>query len=124
LGYLNKRLQSFKYAINGLSHLFKDEPNARIHLGAAILVVLAGLLLDLDEVEWLWISVSIASVFIAELINTAIENLADAITLQRNNKIKKAKDMGAAAVLISALFSIGVAVIILGPKIFHILFHL
>ena len=124
MGYLNKRLQSFKYAINGLGHLFKDEPNARIHLVASILIVLVGLSLNLDEVEWLWISMAIAAVFITELINTSIENLADAITLERNNKIKKAKDMCAAAVLLSALFSILVAAIILVPKFFHILTQL
>jgi len=56
-------------------------------------------------------------VLTAEIINTAIENIADFLTIENNNKIKTIKDLSAAAVLISALTALIIALIIFLPKI-------
>lgn len=118
---MKKRLKSFQYAFNGLRVLFYEEANARIHLVAAIAVILLGLLLKITAPEWLIILFCIALVFICEIINTAIENLCDFISPEKHELIKKTKDLAAAAVLIAAVFSVVVGLIIFLPKVFVLL---
>src|SRR5437868_4317504 len=103
---LKKRLQSFKFAFNGLILLFRSEHNARIHFVAAIIAITAGYLLHISHWEWMAIFLSIALVFITELINSSIEHFADKVSPQQDGTIGKAKDLAAAAVLVAAIFSI------------------
>lgn len=112
-----KRLKSFSYAFNGLKILLKEEHNARIHLTIAILVVIVGFVLKISLLEWMGILLSMAFVFSLELINSSIENLADFVSPEKQELIKKAKDLAAAAVLIAAFFSVIVGLLIFGPKI-------
>ncbi|MCU4176165.1 diacylglycerol kinase [Carboxylicivirga sp. N1Y90] len=111
------RLKSFGYAFKGFVCLFK-ETNAIIHLIAAVIVVVISSILHISSSEWLWITLSICLVFMAESFNTAIEYLADEITSDRNKNIGRAKDLGAAATLMTAIFAVVVASIILFPKLF------
>lgn len=112
-----QRLKSFAYAFNGLKTLLKEEHNARIHLVAAIIVVIAGVRLKLSSLEWVAIVFAIAFVLIAEIINTSIENIADFISPAKHDQIKKIKDLAAAGVLISALSALIVGAIIFLPKV-------
>ena len=116
MNYFKSRIKSFSYALKGFKWLLQ-EPNALIHLVAAVIVVLLSFYLAISTAEWLWIILAIVLVFITEILNTAIENLADAVTKDENTLIGKAKDLGAAATLLAALFSIVVAFIIFFPKI-------
>ncbi len=114
---IGKRLKSFVYAFNGLKVLFKEEHNARIHLVAAFCVILLGWFLELSALEWVAISLAIGAVFAAELFNSALENLADHLAPERHEKVKKVKDMAAAAVLVVAMVSLLIACLIYLPKI-------
>lgn len=118
---LRKRLRSFKYAFNGLKILLLEEHNSRIHLIAAILALALGWFLKLSSTEWVLICLVIGAVFTAELFNSAIENLADFISPGKNEKIKKAKDLAAGAVLVSALAALIMACVIFLPKILLLL---
>ena len=112
-----KRLESFKYAFNGLRILIKEEHNARIHLFAAICVIIAGVLLKISVYEWIAVIFSIGLVFSTEIINSSIENIADFISPEKHETIKKIKDLSASAVLISAIAALIVGLIIFIPKI-------
>jgi diacylglycerol kinase (ATP) len=114
---ISKRLKSFVFAFNGLRILFSEEHNARVHLIATIIVISASIFYKLNTYEWIAIIFSIGIVFIAEIFNTAIENIADFLTTEKNDKIKIIKDLSAAAVLISALISFTIGLIIFLPKI-------
>ena len=114
---ISKRLKSFVFAFNGLKILFSEEHNARVHLIATIIVISASIFYKLNTYEWIAIIFSIGIVFITELFNTAIENIADFLTTEKNDKIKIIKDLSAAAVLISALISFTIGLIIFIPKI-------
>lgn len=114
---LTKRLKSFVYAINGIKTLVKEEHNSWIHLLAAGIVIIGANYFKLNTFEWVAIIISIGVVFTAELVNTAIENIANFLTTENNNKIKIIKDLSAAAVLISALMSLIIGAIIFLPKI-------
>lgn len=114
---ISKRLKSFVFAFNGLRILFNEEHNARIHLFAALVVIMAGLIFKLNSYEWMAIIFSIGLVFTTEIINTAIENIADFLTTEKNDKIKTIKDLSAAAVLVSTLMAVGIGVLVFLSKI-------
>lgn len=113
-----KFYHSVKHACEGIITVFKEERNFRFELICLSLVIIAGLIFHLSSFEWLWVLASSAVVLIAESANTSIENLTDlASGLKPNPFAKKAKDIAAGMVLISAIFSVIVALIIFIPKI-------
>jgi diacylglycerol kinase len=111
------RLKSFGFAINGLRSLLKNEHNSRIHLFAALVVLISGLLLKINLSEWVLVTIVIGLVFVTELINSAIESLADRVDPEWNDLIGKAKDYSAAAVLVSAIIALISGCLIFIPKI-------
>jgi diacylglycerol kinase len=117
---LRSRIESFRYALNGLWSVVREEHNARIHLVAAAIAIVAGLLFRISRAEWMLITIVIGMVFIAELVNSAIEAIGDNFVDVRNEKIKKAKDYAAAAVLVSAIISAIVGGLVFIPKIFDL----
>jgi diacylglycerol kinase (ATP) len=115
---LKSRFDSFKFAFRGLWSLLKNEHNSRIHLLAASAAIALGIILKINLYEWSLLVIVIGIVFIAELINSSLEKLADLVDREWNESIMKAKDYAAAAVLISAIVSVVVGGLIFIPKIF------
>ena len=115
---LAKRLIGFRYAFNGLKILIKEEHNAWIHLFAAFCVLTAGVVFRISTPEWLAVIFCIGLVISLELINSAIENMADFLSKEKNETIKKIKDLSAGAVLVAAIASAVIGLIIFLPKIF------
>jgi diacylglycerol kinase len=111
------RLKSFKYAFNGLKILIKEEPNARIHLLASLVVIMLSVALEINVMEWVAVVFCIGFVLVAETFNTSLEKISDFISPEKNEKIKKIKDLAAAAVLLSALTALTTGLIIFIPKI-------
>jgi diacylglycerol kinase (ATP) len=114
---MKNRIRSFRYAIEGIIALLKDEPNARIHLVAAVLAVAFGILLHVSPMEWICIAFAIAAVIALEAVNTAIENMADFSATGYDRRIKKIKDVSAGAVLTVSLAALITGLIIFIPKI-------
>ena len=113
---LKSRLESFRFALNGLLLLLKNEHNSRIHLLAAIIAIVMGIIMKIDHYEWSLLIIVIGAVFLTELLNSSIESLADLIDPEWNELIMRAKDYSAAAVLISAIVAIIVGGLIFIPK--------
>lgn len=113
---LKSRLESFRFALNGLLLLLKNEHNSRIHILAAIIAIVMGIIMKLDHYEWSLLIIVIGAVFLTELLNSSIESLADLIDPEFNELIMRAKDYSAAAVLISAIVAIVVGGLIFIPK--------
>jgi diacylglycerol kinase len=118
---LKSRIGSFKFAFRGLWLLLKNEHNSRIHFVAAIVAVSLGFSLKINLIEWSLLAIVIAIVFIAELLNSSLETLADFVDPEWNEKMMKAKDYSAAAVLISAIISVVVGALIFIPKILDLI---
>ena len=112
-----KLIKSFVYAWTGIRSCFKSEPNFRIHLIAAIVVILFSLLFNISVIEWIVVGFCIAFVLTMEMINTAIEKLCDVVHKEQHPVIKRVKDIAGGAVLLSAVFSLITAGIIFLPKI-------
>jgi diacylglycerol kinase len=116
---VRKRLRSFGYAFNGLKVMFTEEHNSRIHLFITAIVIVFMIIFRFTLVEYGLLAVAIGLVFTAELFNSALENLADHISPEQQEKIKKVKDLSAAAVLVSALTAFVIGCLILGPKLIN-----
>ncbi|MDR2868210.1 MAG: diacylglycerol kinase family protein [Bacteroidales bacterium] len=112
-----KRIKSFKYAFNGLKILIQEEHNSWIHVFAAIGVLIAGFLLKITTYEWLAVIFCIGFVIALEMVNSAIENIADFVSPEKHIMIKKIKDLSAGAVLMAAIVSAIIGLIIFLPKI-------
>lgn len=111
---IQKRLKSFAFAFDGIKTFLTLEHNARLHALSAIIVVAAGLWLNITTYEWIAVVIAIAMVVVAEMINTALEQLTDMVSPEYNEKAKKVKDIAAGAVLLAvfAAATIGVFVFV------------
>ena len=117
-----KRLRkSFGYAFKGIDDVIKHEPNMKIHVVVAILVVIMAFILKVSIIEWIILVLLIGAVLAAETINTTIENLVDMYTKEYDEKSKIVKDTAAGTVLILAITSTIIGLIIFIPKIIYLL---
>lgn len=119
--YLKQRLRSFKWAFKGLVLLFRQHPNAQIHLFAALLALGLAFALGLSRVEWMILLLCIALVVSLEALNSALEALCDRVSIEKHPLIAQAKDLAAAAVLWSALLVLVIGFLLFGSKIWALL---
>ncbi len=116
---MHSRIKSFIHAFNGFKVLVKEEPHAKFHLIAATLVIVAGLYFEVTFIEWVVIILCIGIVLAAEAFNTAIENLGDAVSIETNENIRKAKDVAATGVLIISISAAIIGTLIFLPYLFE-----
>lgn len=114
-------ISSFKYALCGIKKAFKSERNLKVHSLAVIVVIIAGLLLEIDKSDWVAIVIFFALVIGSELINTAIEEVVNLLSPEIRQHAKYAKDIAAGSVLVFAISSVIGAILIFGPKIMALL---
>jgi len=117
---VKERIKSFGYAFCGLKIFLREEHNARIHLTVAICTVAAGFLFKISAIEWVAIAFAIGIVVAFEIVNTAIEHIANFVSPEYNDKIKIIKDLTAGGVFVSALTAFAVGCIVFTPKIIDI----
>jgi diacylglycerol kinase len=111
------RLKSFRHAFRGIALMLKSQHNAWLHAVASFCILVLGGLFRLSDGEWCWIILAIMAVWTAEALNTALEFLADAAKPEFHPLIKQAKDVAAGGVLISAMGSIIIGLLVLGPHL-------
>jgi diacylglycerol kinase (ATP) len=123
VAYIKTRLLSFRHAFSGLSYVIRTQRNAWIHSVATILVIILAFWLSLPAFQWAILIITIAMVWMAEFINTALEAVVDLASPQKHPLAKVGKDVGAAAVLISAMGAAIIGFLILGPPLYTRLLH-
>ncbi|MDE6481162.1 MAG: diacylglycerol kinase family protein [Muribaculaceae bacterium] len=116
-----KRAKSFGYAFNGIATLLRDEHNSRIHVAAMAAVVILGFILGITNIEWCIVALCCGGVLMAEAMNSAVEAIADLVSPEYHPLIKKAKDVGAAGVLMMAIAAAAAGLIIFLPKIIYLI---
>lgn len=114
---LRKRIRSFKYAFHGIFLLISREHNVWIHCFAAVCAITAGILLHISPMEWIVVTLCIGLVLAAEAVNSAIEALADRVSPEYDEAIKRTKDLAAGAVLLLAIAVAITGLIIFLPKL-------
>ncbi len=114
---------SLQFALTGILTAFRYERNMRKHALSTVLAVAAGLIFQISKYDWLWLFLVIFLVFMAELFNSAIENVVDlAADYQFHMRAKRAKDMAAGAVLVISGFAVVVGLFIFLPRIWGLIF--
>ena len=115
--FLFSRIAAFGHAFRGWGYVLKTQHNAWIHSVFASVVIVVGLWLGISPTQWAIIILTIAMVFTAEFINTAIEAVVDLASPVHHPLAKVGKDVGAGAVLIAALAGVIIGLLILGPPL-------
>src|SRR4029079_4802465 len=114
-------IRSLKAAINGIAEVLRGERNAKIHLAVAIVVILAGAILRISSSEWAAVFFAMLLVFLAEIVNTAIEKMLDLIDGKENPQVGLIKDITAGAVLIAAAGALIVGVSVFWPYVLGVI---
>ena len=114
---VKKLVDSFNYAIEGIIYSIRTQRNMKIHMVAAIAVLVATFFYDLSKIELLIITITISLVIVAEMINTAVECAIDATTNFYHPLVKIAKNVAAGAVLVTAINSALVGYVIFWDRL-------
>lgn len=115
--YRRNFLKGFRYAGEGLQYAFISQRNFRFHLSAALAVIILGVWLRIPLQSWAFLALTVGSVLVMELLNTAAETLVDLVSPDYHPLAKQVKDLMAAAVLIAAFVSVVVGLVTLGPPL-------
>ena len=116
--FIVNQIKSFGYAIEGIIFSFNKGTHFKIHVVAAIIVTVAGLVYKLSAYEWLVLILISSAVISAEAINTAIEEACDVLHPEHHPGAKLAKHCAAGGVLILAVAAVLIGLIVFIPKIF------
>ena len=114
---LKQKFERFKYPLRGFRIAWQEEPNFRFHNTWAVLTLLCAYFLRVSYIEFLMIISMIGFVLVAELFNTALEELCDKFQPTHDPHIAKIKDLAAAAVFAASLIAVIVGLTIFIPRV-------
>jgi diacylglycerol kinase (ATP) len=100
---------SFTWAFEGIVYVLRTQRNMQIHVAAAVVALVLGLLLDFTRLELAAIVGAISLVLVAEMMNTAVEAAIDAVVTSYHPLVKIAKDVAAGAVLVATVNALAIA---------------
>src|SRR5213078_1486025 len=110
-------LESFNFAVEGIIHVVRTQRNMRIHLLAAVIVLVAAIWVGVSKLELIALLLAIAFVFISEMINSALEQAIDVATTSFDPLAKLAKDVAAGAVLIATVNAVAIGYLVFSGEV-------
>jgi len=113
-----KIIKSFKFAFAGIKEAMRSVKNMLIHFVLAGLAIILALILNFFALELAILTITIGFVLAMEFVNTSLEEIVNIVSPEVQEKAKIAKDVAAAAVLVSALVAVLIACLLFLPKIF------
>lgn len=114
-----KYWSAFHYAFAGILYATRTQPNMRVHLTIAVMVLIATLVLRLDRLYVIAVILTISIVLALELLNTAIEAVVDLLTVAHHPLAKTAKDAAAGAVLVASIGALCIGYLVFYQGIQH-----
>jgi undecaprenol kinase len=112
------RWQSLQHALEGLAEAWATQPNLRLHVIFGVMVALAGVWSGLDAGQWLWVSLAVGLVIIAELLNTALERLVDLTVGELTDPLARiVKDLSAGVVFATCLLAVAIGCFVFLPHL-------
>ncbi|MEQ1853728.1 MAG: diacylglycerol kinase family protein [Chthoniobacteraceae bacterium] len=120
-GFLGARMRSFACAGRGVALLLRSQVNARIHLLATVVVIAGGIGFGVTSGEWCLLAIAMGMVWSAEAANAALEQLADRVNHEHDERIGRAMDVAAGAVLLAAIAAAAVGFLVFGPRVWALL---
>jgi len=115
-GGLRRIARALVYSLQGLGAAWRHEAAFRQEVVLAIVLIPLGLWLGHTALERLLLAGALVLVLIVELLNSAIEALADAISTASHPLLGRAKDIGSAAVLLTMLLAVATWLAVLAPR--------
>jgi diacylglycerol kinase (ATP) len=115
-GGLRRLAAATTYSMNGFAAAWRHEASFRQEIVAGLVLAPLAVWLAPSALHALAMIGAIVFVWLVELLNSAIETLADAVSLEHHPMIGRAKDIGSAAVLLSLVLAAGVWLIVLWPR--------
>ena len=110
-------IKSFRNASRGVVHVWQSQPNFRIQVVAAIVVVIVMFVFRVPPWQKVTLLLLVMTVLVLEIINTVFEHLVDLFEPRLHHYVRDIKDLMAAAVLLSSLVAVGVALVIFWPLV-------
>jgi len=115
------RLKAFVYAFDGIKYAILTQHNFFIHITLTLIAIILGFLLKITNLEWITIIIVVGLVISAEIFNTALEELVNLVSPQKNKKAGIVKDLAAGAVLVLSIVALISGIIIFLPKIIELI---
>jgi diacylglycerol kinase (ATP) len=112
------RIKALRNAIVGLLHVLRNEHAMWFHAAFAVLVVMAGTYYHVLAADWRWLVLGITLIWCAEVMNTAVELVCDALHPTHHPLIGKAKDVAAGAVLCAGTGAVIIIASVFWPYVF------
>jgi diacylglycerol kinase (ATP) len=112
------RIKAFGYALSGFADAIKTQHALWIQCSIAAVIVATGFYFHVSAQDWRWLVIAITMVVAAEIMNTALEFLCDAVHPDYNLLIGRAKDAAAGAVLAASIGAVTIGLITLWPYLF------
>ena len=116
--FFANRIKSIGYAVRGALLLLQKEASIKVQFTLALLVTAAGFFFNISSTEWIIQLLAIGLVMSIEGMNTAVQEIANFIHPEHNNKIGLIKDIAAGSVFYASIIAIIIGLIIYLPKIF------
>ncbi|UUZ49730.1 diacylglycerol kinase family protein [Massilia sp. B-10] len=73
--------------------MLRTQHNAWLHAVATVAVITLAVLVDVSASDWRWLIAAMATVWVAETINTAVEYVCDVVSPGYHEAVKRAKDI-------------------------------
>jgi diacylglycerol kinase (ATP) len=114
-GGLRRIVDAARYSSAGLRAAVRHEAAFRQELALGMPMILLALILAPTRWAALAMIASVLFVWIVELLNSAVEALADALSVEHHPLLGRAKDLGSAAVMLSLLLVVATWTVALWP---------
>jgi diacylglycerol kinase len=101
----------------GIKHAVRGDSSFFAHAYRALLVFLTAGMIGVPPVGWCLLVIGLGMVLIAELMHSAVDTLARAIGDPEEPRLKTARDIAAAAVLVAVVVSAAISVTVLTLKL-------
>jgi diacylglycerol kinase (ATP) len=96
-------LQSLNEAVDGFIYVVRHERNMRVHFLFAFFVLLLAIFLGVSRIEWIILCSITCFVLVAEMMNTAIEEIIDLVKSSYHPAARIVKHISAGIVLVTAI---------------------
>ncbi|MDO8729901.1 MAG: diacylglycerol kinase family protein [Candidatus Omnitrophota bacterium] len=117
LGFRN----SCGHACRGIGFAIHSQKNLRVHLAFVAAALAAAVVLKFNAIRLVLLILTITSVIVAELINTALEFAMDLVEARHHPAVKTAKDVAAGGVLVAVAGSVIIGLLLFGPSLWALL---
>ena len=117
INFIKERGKAFGHSFSGLGYLIRTQQAALVHIFANVIVFWLAFWLKMESSEWVIIILTVTMVWATEILNTAVETIIDLVTEEIHPLAKAAKDLGAAAVFVTASGAILIGFLVLGPPL-------